>query len=265
MATTKRAKRATKDAPAETIGAQNETTAPAAETIGAQNEMTAPAAETFSVQAGIRMPSAEELRQALDEEFGPVAQMTAHHEGLRTKLYKDFAANGEDRGYAIGVGRNLTHRGLSQAESLLLYLNDLREHVADIPKHVPEFTALDPVRRAVLIDMAHTLSANGLGRFKKMRAALAEQNWLKAVYEMGDSKWFEQQPAARSALLLTMMLTGREGKDFDIDDRDQQAAFAVASRGAFQAALDKGNSGSNTPVTIAGRYKPQKPRRQPEA
>lgn len=222
-------------------------------------EIPSAALDAITIKLRLELPGAEELLQALDEEFGPAAQMIAHHEGLRTTLYEDRAADGDFRGHAIGVGRNLTVRGITKQEALILYLNDLRSWVKDIREHVPEYDALDPVRRAVLLDMAHTLSANGLGRFKGMRHAIVEQNWARAVYEMGDSKWYEQQPRDRSCLLLMMMLTGRYGKDFDVADRDQQGVFHATSRGSYQAALGRGGS---KPVEVAAVYLPQKPQRK---
>lgn len=206
----------------------------------------------------ISLPTVDVMRKVIDDRFGPVAQMLAKHEGLRTKVYEDRAANGEFKGHAIGVGRNLTHKGISQQEALLMYYNDLVDWTDEIVKHVPEYEKLDDVRKAVLIDMAHTLDASGLGRFTNTRRALAEQNWLKAAYEMGDSLWYEQQPFPRSARLLTMMVSGKLEKNWGDEEREQYEWFSNAERRNFQAAIGKSPS---DPVQIVAAFLPQKPKR----
>ena len=69
---------------------------------------------------------------------------------------------------------------------------------------------LDPVRRAVVIDMLFNLGLYRLKKFKKMLAALKNHDYEAAALEMIDSKWFKQV-GNRSQELVVMM---REGVPF---------------------------------------------------
>ena len=69
------------------------------------------------------------------------------HEGRRSKPYLDSVGK-----WTVGVGRNLSDKGLSDDEIDYLLANDLRECRADLASF-PWFAGLDDVRRNVLIDM----------------------------------------------------------------------------------------------------------------
>lgn len=60
------------------------------------------------------------------------------------------------------------------------------------------------VRHAVLISMAYQMGVDGLGRFRRMLAALNDGDWELAAKEALDSKWAKQTPerARRHAEML---------------------------------------------------------------
>ena len=91
-----------------------------------------------------------------------IAALVRLHEGLRLTVYDD--ATGEPIGPGatlighptIGVGRALDVRGISAAEADALLVRDLDEAARELTEALPWIARLDPVRRAVLIDMRHS-------------------------------------------------------------------------------------------------------------
>src|SRR5678816_491026 len=87
------------------------------------------------------------------------------HEGFRLKPYVDTVGK-----ITIGVGRNLTDKGISRSEGLILLDNDIAEVVTDLAQSFPWFPHLDPIRQRVLMDMRFNL---GPTRFRKFVSTLA--------------------------------------------------------------------------------------------
>lgn len=106
----------------------------------------------------------------------------------------------------IGIGRNLTDKGLSQDEILLMLRNDVRDVENDLER-LSWFTALDDIRRLVIADMAFNLGLSRLLGFKKAIAALRVGDFKTAADEMLDSKW-ARQVGKRADRLAHMMRTG---------------------------------------------------------
>ena len=52
--------------------------------------------------------------------------------------------------------------------------------------------ALDEARRVVLADMAFNLGGPRLAGFKKMLAAVTEEDWERAADEMMESRWYRE-------------------------------------------------------------------------
>jgi len=127
--------------------------------------------------------------------------MLVRHEGLQLKPYKDSVGK-----LTIGVGRNLEDDGISERESYMLLDNDIMSHTIDAQK-LPVFTALDPVRQDVLIDMVFNMGIRRVQGFKKMLAALSVKDWEEAAAEMRSSKW-AVQVGARARELAAMMQKG---------------------------------------------------------
>lgn len=114
---------------------------------------------------------------------------TVRLEGLRLKPYKDTVGK-----WTLGVGRNITDKGISRAEALFLLDNDLDEVTADLATF-PWFHKLDPVRMRVLIDMRFQLGELGLRRFKRTLASIVSGDYVTAGEQMLQSKAAKQTPA----------------------------------------------------------------------
>jgi lysozyme len=107
-------------------------------------------------------------------------------EGIRLKPYTDTVGK-----LTIGVGRNLDDKGLSRSEALYLLANDIDETRRALMLALPWFNRTDPVRQEALVNMGFMGVRRLLG-FKRMLAAMAEQDYETAANEAMNSKWAGQ-------------------------------------------------------------------------
>lgn len=145
------------------------------------------------------------LEQLLETVDDPVVLMDQlhRHEGLRLHPYRCTAGK-----LTIGIGRNLEDVGITAVEADVLLANDLIRVVEDLRRNYSAFDRLDNVRKFVLIDMCFNLGISRLRMFKKMFAAIDEQDWTLAAAEMVDSRWCSQV-GERCKTLKLMMETGK--------------------------------------------------------
>lgn len=115
-------------------------------------------------------------------------------------VYKD------SRGYdTIGIGLLVDARvpgaGLTQDEALWLLRRRLEQIKAQVLVELPWTTQLDPVRLAVLHNMAYQMGLRGLLQFKTTLRLVQAGSWLPASQQMMKSLWAQQTPnrAARAA------------------------------------------------------------------
>jgi lysozyme len=137
-----------------------------------------------------------------------VAEMIGVNEGVKPKAYKDTTGN-----MSIGVGFNLEDktnqpildslglnreelksgkRELTDKEISRLYSYSVSRAIQDLKKFDPDIQSRPKGVQMALIDMSYNLGYNKLSTFKKMKAALQEDNYGLAADEMVDSKWYKQ-------------------------------------------------------------------------
>ena len=107
-----------------------------------------------------------------------------HHEGRRSHPYTDTTGN-----LTIGVGRNLSGRGLSADEIDLLFANDLDMARAALTACLPGWAAPTPLVQAALLSMAFNLGQTRLMGFHRMRAAVLAGDYHTAADEALASRW----------------------------------------------------------------------------
>jgi lysozyme len=126
-------------------------------------------------------------------------------EEYRAHPYEDTTGH-----LTVGIGRNLTDRGISLEEALLMLDNDVQFFSSFLSARLPFFESLDDVRKIVLICMCFNLGTSGILKFPKMLDAIADKRYHDAADEMMDSTW-SGQVKERSFRLSQMMCTGEFG------------------------------------------------------
>ena len=117
-----------------------------------------------------------------------LSTLLERHEGRRAFPYHDTVGK-----LTIGVGRNLSDRGLSEEEIDLLLANDIftaAEACTDI--FGSAFAVFSTPRRHALISMAFNMGGPRLAAFRRMRAAISDGDWDRAAAEALDSRWASQ-------------------------------------------------------------------------
>lgn len=130
-----------------------------------------------------------------------IKNMIKNHEGYRPYVYYD------SMGFPTGgYGHAFLDRSpISHDVAVLLFEEDFDRACKDYNKLNLD---LDPVRRAVIIDMLFNLGLTRFFGFQRMIRALREKNYEKAADEMLDSKW-AKQVKKRAHRLSGMMRTGK--------------------------------------------------------
>lgn len=126
------------------------------------------------------------------------------HEGIRLKPYRDTVGK-----WTVGVGRNLTDKGITKVEALIMLDGDIHEVTKDCRTYIECFDRLDEVRQRVLLDMAFNMGIHGLLGFKTTLACVARGDYAEAADRMVESKWADQ--VGRRAHRLAAWM--RSGKD----------------------------------------------------
>lgn len=123
-------------------------------------------------------------------------------EALRLKPYTDTKGK-----LTIGVGRNLTDRGLSIDETMILLDNDIKGAATDLDRALPWWRGMSEARQHVLINMCFNMGINRLGGFIKALAAMEKGDYNTAADEMQDSDWFKDV-GGRAIRLVSLMRNG---------------------------------------------------------
>lgn len=106
----------------------------------------------------------------------------------------------------IGIGYNLTDRGIDDQWINDQYNRDVAYFYAQLSKDFDWFLSLNEDRQIVLVDMCF-MGYQRFLEFKGMLDALAKGDFKQAAVEMLDSKW-ATQVKGRATSLAHGMLTG---------------------------------------------------------
>ena len=120
-------------------------------------------------------------------------------EGFRASAYRDTQGK-----ITIGYGFNVDAGISPVAAKALLYAQVLELHTALLP--YDWYSALDPVRQSVCLDIAFNGGINGLLNYPHMIAALAKGDWETAAAECNVK---EPELQGRYSALQSMLRTGQ--------------------------------------------------------
>lgn len=124
------------------------------------------------------------------------------HEGCVLTPYKDTKGI-----LTIGYGYNLDE-GISQDVAEYLLDEQIAVATKDCKILFNNFETLNVTRKAVLINMAYNMGRTRLSGFKKMIAAVQDNNFNNASVEMLDSKWARIDVGKRAIELANLMKEG---------------------------------------------------------
>lgn len=127
----------------------------------------------------------------LEGEIVNLTKILQREEGLRTKPYCDSTGKEvKSKGnVTIGIGRNLTAKGLNEDEIRLLYFNDIVEYAAVARSTLDYYQTVGPSnRRVVILACIFHHGIEGFSKFVKFGEAIKKKDFVQAGKELLDSK-----------------------------------------------------------------------------
>lgn len=103
----------------------------------------------------------------------------------------------------IGVGHNLTAKGLSQkSRDFILEQDDVPDALMSLEANFPWVMELDEIRKGALLNMNFNMGPRGLAQFKTFLAKMQAKDFPGAAEAMLDSLWAKQVGARATRLSL---------------------------------------------------------------
>ena len=116
-----------------------------------------------------------------------VRQRLIEHESLELMPY--HCTSGK---LTIGVGRNLTDRGISHETAMQMLDEDIDIVLNELEKAIPRWASLPSNFQEALVDLAFNMGVPRLMQFKRMLAAIDAGEGDKASVELLDSRYATQ-------------------------------------------------------------------------
>lgn len=138
-----------------------------------------------------------------NKEFAKLSEGEVRLPNGNHKLYKCPADK-----WTIGWGYNVEAHGLDDHIAEMLLNQALNTAQLEASKLVKNWANICAPRKSVLIDMTYNMGITKLKKFKKMIAAIEQEDWKEAAAQMKDSAWYKQV-GNRSKKLHKMMLEGK--------------------------------------------------------
>lgn len=99
----------------------------------------------------------------------------------------------DTKGYlSIGIGRNLTGRGLDAGEVDFLFANDVEQCCATMDKEIPWWRGLPASKQRCMINLCF-MGWGSFSGFVHFLSAMQGGDWEGAAAELRDSKWYIQE------------------------------------------------------------------------
>lgn len=113
--------------------------------------------------------------------------MIIGHVGFCERPYRD--AHGF---WVVGYDHCMEFRPVSRRASALILEDDIDWFFSALEKTAPPFRTLDPVRKAVLVDMASSMGLLGIMKMKNLWLAINDRDWVRASEAIVESAWLGQ-------------------------------------------------------------------------
>ncbi len=130
--------------------------------------------------------------------YEKLLEMMITDEGERFKVYTDDRGN-----QTIGIGYNLSSRGISLAISRSLFKECRDEVLSDLVLIFIDqgFHSFPEQIQMVLFNMRFQMGSGGFRKFKKMIAAVKVYDWQEMIKEMKDSQWYRNYTTRAKKLI----------------------------------------------------------------
>jgi lysozyme len=129
-------------------------------------------------------------------------QLLVSHEQYKQFPYVDITGH-----ITVGIGRNLTDRGISTTEAFYLLDDDILYFSGKLNHFLKFFSSLNENRQIALINMCFNLGVQGFLNFTQMILALEAYDYERTADEMLKSKWADQV-GERATFLANIIITG---------------------------------------------------------
>jgi len=123
-------------------------------------------------------------------------------EGLRLKPYKDIAGK-----ITVGIGHNLTDKGITRGQAYRLLNDDIEEVIADLDTRLPWWRRLDDVRQRVLANLVFNMGIAKVMTFERTLALTMIGKYSEAADELLRST-YAAQVGPRAQRLAQMLRIG---------------------------------------------------------
>jgi len=120
-------------------------------------------------------------------------------EGERLKIYQDTMGK-----WTIGIGRNLSDVGISPNEAALMLANDIKAATVALESQFPWTVGLEPIRKAVLLNMTFNMGIAGLAEFRQFLSKVQAGDYAGASQDMLQSLWAKQVGPRAQRLAIQM-------------------------------------------------------------
>ena len=123
-------------------------------------------------------------------------------EGMRLRIYVDTAGK-----VTVGVGRNLSDRGISHDEAGVMLLNDIALVAMQLDASQPWWRTLDAPRQRVMINLGFNMGVPTLNTFHQFLDLMQQHDWQGAAADLEGTKWYGQV-GERGPRMVSRILAG---------------------------------------------------------
>jgi GH24 family phage-related lysozyme (muramidase) len=148
------------------------------------------------------------LHDMLEQHEGSVV-VNGRHMPYDDKTGRQIAIGSVLQGnITIGIGRNLTARGLSEDEKEYLLANDIADNEAECLELLPWLQSLDIARYQAILDICFNIGAANFARkWPNTIALIQARQWGAVASALRGSLW-HQQVGARADHIINIIETG---------------------------------------------------------
>ena len=130
----------------------------------------------------------QQLRQELTLDEGCEFKLYNDHLGYKTFGVGHLVTK-DDPEYEMEIGEEVSEDRVNEC-----FIKDIEKVIEDCHILYSYFNELPEDAQLIIANMMFNLGRPRLTKFKKMKEAVNDANWLEAAIQMEDSRWYKQVP-----------------------------------------------------------------------